>query len=245
MSREEEVSGAFLQLVDSLVEDFDLIELLTVLADRCVSILDASACGILLADADGYLRVMAASDERAHLLELFQLQNEEGPCLDCYASGEAVVGKDLEQGERWPLFSAESVGAGFRSVCALPLRLRSDVLGAMNLFLQQPRGLTDADVALGQALADVASIAIAQDATVRSVELRADQLQRALDSRVAIEQAKGMLAEREGIGMDEAFDRLRRYSRRSNRRLTDVASELAGGDLDLRVVAAERPARSR
>jgi len=245
VSREEEVSGAFLQLVDSLVEDFDLIELLTVLADRCVSILDASACGILLADADGYLRVMAASDERAHLLELFQLQNEEGPCLECYASGEAVVGEDLEQGEHWPLFSAESVSAGFRSVCALPLRLRNNVLGAMNLFLQQPRGLTDADVALGQALADVASIAIAQDATVRSVELRADQLQRALDSRVAIEQAKGMLAERERIDMDEAFDRLRHHSRRTNRRLTEVASALASGDLDLQVVAAERPARSR
>ncbi|MBA2624458.1 MAG: GAF and ANTAR domain-containing protein [Acidimicrobiia bacterium] len=241
-TREQVVFGTFVQLVDSLVEDFDVIELLTVLADRCVELLDAGAAGILLADGEAHLRVMAASDERARLLELFQLQNDEGPCLDCFATGQPVLQDDLGAAGRWSQFSAASVDAGFRSVCALPLRLRENVLGALNLFLPQERGLTAPDVALAQALADVASIAIAQDEAIRTAELRAGQLQHALDSRVAIEQAKGMLAERAQVDMAEAFARLRAYCRRTNSRLTDVATRLVTGALDLRQVVADKPA---
>ncbi len=243
MAREEQVSRTFVQLVDSMVDDFDLIDLLTVLTDGCVELLEAGAAAILLADGDRRLRVMAASDERANLLELFQLQNDEGPCLDCVTSGQPVLQQDLATDTRWPRFAAESVQAGFLSVAAVPLRLRGDVFGALNLFLHQPQGMTDADVALAQAMADVASIAMVQDDAIRRSELRAGQLQHALDSRVVIEQAKGMLSERGQLGMDEAFGHLRSYARRTNSPLTGVASDLVGGRLQLDDVVAWLPHR--
>jgi len=243
MAREAQVSRTFVQLVDSLVEGFDVIDLLTVLTDGCVELLDAGAAGILLADANGQLRVMAASDERASLLELFQLQNDHGPCLDCVRTGKPVLQQDLASDDRWPRFSAESVKAGFLSVCAVPMRLREDVLGALNLFLHQPGGVTDADLSLAQAMADVASIAMVQDEVIRRSEVRAGQLQHALNSRVAIEQAKGMLSERRQLGMDEAFERLRSAARRTNRTLTSLAEDLVSGRLQLDDIAAWLPPR--
>ncbi|MEJ7585637.1 MAG: GAF and ANTAR domain-containing protein [Acidimicrobiales bacterium] len=245
-TRESLAARTFVQLVDSLVDDFDVIDLLTVLADRSVELLDAGAAGILLADTNGRLRVIGASSEQVELLELFQLQNDEGPCLDCYATGEPVINADLRAESPWHRFAAESVAAGFPSVCALPLRLKDTVLGCLNLFMVAPRGLSEPDLALAQALADVASITIVQDQAMRQAAVREGQLQYALDSRVAIEQAKGMLAERGGIDMDEAFSRLRSFARTNNRRLTELAMELVEGTVSLDVVVSgSRPSPER
>jgi GAF domain-containing protein len=231
--RESLTTRTFVQLADTLVVDFDLIELLTVLANRSVELLGAAAAGILLADGDGRLRVMAASDERAELLELFQLQSDEGPCLDCYGTGTPVINSDLRGQTPWPSFSAESVRLGFPSVCALPLRLRNDVLGCLNLFIAQAVALSDTDVALAQALADVASIAIVQDAANRLATSREAQLQHALDSRVLIEQAKGMVAEHESMNMSAAFSLIRTFARNNNLLLTETAANLVDGTINI------------
>jgi transcriptional regulator with GAF, ATPase, and Fis domain len=234
MAREDLLAQTFVQLADSLVDDFDIIDLLTVLADRCVELVDADAAGILVADANGNLRVMAASSEQARLLELFQLQNEEGPCLEAHATGQPVIHADLRDAdERWPRFAPEARLDGFASVYALPLRLRAVVIGALNLFRREAGAMPDADAKLAQALADVASIAILQYQATRESQTLAGQLQHALDSRVSIEQAKGMIAERAQVDMDEAFVRLRAYARSSRRQLTSVATEIVGGTLSL------------
>ena len=242
MTRQDLIADTFVGIVDALVEDFDVIEMLTDLADGCVDLGLATASGILLADNNGKLRVMAASSERAHLLELFQLQNQDGPCLEAYSTGEAVVHKDLASAEdRWPTFAPEAVRAGFRSVHAFPLRLRTNVLGAMNLFSSEASDIGESAAHLARALADVASIAILQDHVVRTSDVRAGQLQHALDSRVAIEQAKGMLAERANVDMDEAFTMLRTYARSTRRHLSEVASRLVAGTMAVDEVAAGRP----
>ena len=232
MNRESLVTQTFVELVDSLVDDFDVIDLLTVLADRCVELIQVDAVGILLADTNGVLRVMAASSEKARLLELFQLQNDEGPCLEAFATGVPVLHEDLRSTfQRWPRFSTEAVAEGFMSVCALPLRVRAEIIGALNLFSTTADVLPAADVSLAQALGDVASIAILQEQGSRELQLRAGRLQHALDSRVLIEQAKGMLAESRQVDMEKAFEMLRQFSRDHNRQLTTVAGELIAGQL--------------
>ncbi|HYN31800.1 MAG TPA: GAF and ANTAR domain-containing protein [Ilumatobacteraceae bacterium] len=232
-TRQALTATTFLEIVDTLVGDFDVIEVLTVLTARCVELLGASAAGILLADGDGQLRVIGASSEQIQLLELFQIQNEQGPCLDCFHSGTVVLHSDLDAITRWPLFAPECAKAGFASVCAVPLRLKSRVLGCLNLFMSAPGGLSDADVALARALADVASISIIQDQATRDAAIREGNLQHALNSRIAIEQAKGMIAERNSIDMDEAFSRLRSYARNNNRGLTEVAKAVIAGTIAL------------
>lgn len=222
-------AATFVEMVDTLVDDFDVIDLLTILAARSVELLEVAAAGILLADNQGRLRVMAASSEQVQLLELFQLQNDEGPCLECFTTGTAVVEPDLANSPRWPLFTPECVEAGFLSVCAVPLRLRSVVLGCLNLFMSNPTLLPEPEIVLARALADVASIAIVQDQSTRLAAIREGQLQHALTSRIAIEQAKGMIAERFGLDMDAAFSRLRTYARNNNRGLTEVADSLVAG----------------
>jgi len=230
-TREALLSQTFVELADTLVDEFDIIELLTVLTDRCVALLDAGAAGILLADHDGVLHVMAASTEQARLLELFQLQNQQGPCLDCFTSGRPVVERGFEAADRWPRFHAEAVAAGFRSVQALPLRLRDITIGALNVFLDDRAGLEDADIVIAQALADAATIAILHDQAAREARVITAQLQGALTSRVVIEQAKGMLAERAKVDMDEAFARLRRFAHQHGQQLSAVAADLVDGTL--------------
>jgi GAF domain-containing protein len=242
-AREGLISHTFLQLADTLVDDFDIIDLLTILVDRCLELVDADAAGILLVDADGNLRVMAASSEQARLLELFQLQNEEGPCLEAYTSGQAVVTTELREAfEQWPRFVPYAVGARFESAYALPLRLRGTVIGALNLFRSTTGPMPDADVQLAQALADIASIAILQAKAVQDAQQRDDQLQHALDSRVVIEQAKGVLAERDHIDMDTAFKRIRTHARHTNTQLTTVAARIIIGELAVTDIAAKPPA---
>jgi GAF domain-containing protein len=228
-SMTSEALETFVQMADTLVADFDLIDTLTVLAARCVELLDVEAVGILLADGDGRLRVMAASNEKAELLELFQLQSDEGPCLDCYTDGEAVINSDLCAATPWPRFAAESVRLGFRSVCALPMRLRSDVLGCVNLFISAPVRLSDAQMAVGQALADLSSIAIVQDASSHFATTRLLRLEQLLNSRVIIEQAKGMIAEHASVEMDAAFARIRTFARAHGLGLTETALSLVEG----------------
>jgi GAF domain-containing protein len=225
------LSRTFVQLADSLVDEFDIIEVLTLLSHRCVELFDAGAAGILLGDQRGTLQVVAASTEQARLLELFQLQNDEGPCLECFSSGSAVVSGDLTSDDKWPLFRAEALAASFHSVHAFPLRLRDSVIGTLNIFMETPVVFSDEDLQLCQALADVATIAILQNQAAKEAQNLNAQLQRALDSRIAVEQAKGVLAERSGVDMAEAFALLRRYARDNNRQLSEVAVAVVAGTL--------------
>lgn len=240
VQRQTLTATTFVEIVDTLVGDFDVIEVLTLLTSRCVDLLDAAAAGILLADGDGHLRVIGASNEQIQLLELFQVQNDEGPCLDCFRTGRIVLHSDLDVSSPWPLFAAECTAAGFASVCAVPLRLRNQTLGCLNMFMPAAGGLTDSDVALAQALADVASITIIQDQATREAAVRESHLQHALNSRIAIEQAKGMLAEHHRVDMDEAFSRLRVFARSNNRRLTEVAEAIVAGATDVDAIRAPR-----
>lgn len=239
-SRDARTSAAFVALLDTLVDDFDVIDLLTVLASECVDLLGVAAAGILLADETGTLRVMAASTEQIGLLELFQIQNDEGPCMDSYRSGEVVAVADLSVDTRYARFSAECLRAGYPSLCAIPMRLRSTILGCLNLFMREPAPWLENDVRVARSLADVASIAIVQDQLLRRATVRVGQLEHALGSRVVIEQAKGMIAEFAGVDMDDAFRSLRDYARRNNLRLTDVARSLVGSVLPLETVATVR-----
>jgi GAF domain-containing protein len=220
----ELLTDTFVDLADTMVADFDIIDFLHMLTDRSVALLAASAAGVVLADPRGELRVAAASSEAAGMAELFQIQNDEGPCLECFRTGRSVTAADLAWGgTRWPRFAAAATHAGFRTVEALPMRLRDQVIGALNLFRATPGPFNPADLRIGQALADVATIGLLQERNLRRSETIAEQLQAALNSRVVIEQAKGKLAERLSTDMDHAFKLLRDHARDSNQRLTDVA----------------------
>ena len=232
MTRERQLVETFVEVADTLVDDFDVIDLLLTLAGRCVRLLDVDAAGIMLIDQRGHLHAAAASTESARLVELFELQSDAGPCVDCCRTGIPVVNADLEaNAERWPRFAEAARESGFVAVHALPLRLRHTVIGALNLFSAGSRELTEDDVRVGQGLADVATIGILAQRSLHQAELLAEQLQSALNSRIVIEQAKGVLAERRQISVDEAFTLLREHARRHNLRLSDVAREVAEGSV--------------
>jgi transcriptional regulator with GAF, ATPase, and Fis domain len=232
MPDEALLTRTLVQLADTLVDDFDVVELLTLLARRCVDVVGASAAGLMLAAPEGDLRVMASSSEAMRLLELFEVQAQEGPCLDCYRTGEPVTSPDLTaQDGRWPRFAPVALGAGFRSAYAFPLRLRGEVIGALNTFQITTGSLSDAGARAAQALADVATISVLQHRAALHAHVVNDQLNHALNSRIVIEQAKGMLAERAGIDMEVAFARLRHHARNHNRRLVDVARDVITGTL--------------
>lgn len=230
MAREGELVRALVALADTLVADFDVVELLSRLTDHCLDVLDVSAAGIMLADPDGDLRVMASSSEAMRLLELFEVQSQEGPCLDCFRTGRSVVNEDLDRVDSpWPRFASEARSAGFASVHALPMRLRGAVIGALNLFHEAPGSMSQADVDAGQALADIATIAILQHRAAHEAQVVNEQLNNALNSRVVIEQAKGMIAEREGLDLESSFLLLRNHARNHNLRLADVAASIIAG----------------
>lgn len=232
VTREQRLATTFVELADSLVEDFDVVDLMVLLTERCVELLDAAAAGLLLTDITGSLHLIAATDDALEVVELFQVQSDEGPCRDCFHSGIAVSTIDLAaDGDRWPRFAPVATAAGFRAAHALPLRLRGQVLGALNLFRTEPVALSAQDIATAQSLADVATIALLQNRQERDSQMVADQLQEALNSRIVIEQAKGIIAERLGVGVSEAFSRMRGYARSSGRRLGEVAREIIDGTL--------------
>jgi transcriptional regulator with GAF, ATPase, and Fis domain len=226
---EIQLADVFVEMADTLVDDFDVIDFLHVLSERCVQLLGVSAAGLLLTDEQDTLQVLAASSEQTRLLELFQLQTDEGPCLDCFRSGQPVSVADMGSVGRWPRFAAAAAEIGFVAVHALPMRLRSEVIGALNLFDTKPIALDEAKLRVGQALADVATIGLIQQRTIRRRDVLTEQLQAALNSRVLVEQAKGVLAERLQVDVNEAFTILRDTARGSNRRLSELAQSIVDG----------------
>jgi GAF domain-containing protein len=244
MPREALLARTLVELADTLVADFDVVELLTRLTDRCVEVLDVGAAGLMLVSLEGDLRVMASSSEAVRVLELFEVQSQEGPCLDCYRTGLPVVNQDLETVDgRWPRFAAEALAAGIHAVHALPMRLRGNIIGALNLFHTEPTQMRADDIEAAQALADVATIAILQHRAALEAQVLNEQLSHALNSRIVIEQAKGVIAEREHLDMEQAFARLRAHARNHNRRLADVARDVIDGTLP--AAALDLPPRVR
>jgi GAF domain-containing protein len=235
MSREQQVSAVFVKVADSLIDDFDLIEFLEQLCAHCVALLDVSATGILLADGKETLQAVAASDETTHVLELFALQHDQGPCVECYRTSTARVNIDLNDPAAtlaWPAFAANARAGGFRTSHTFPLRLRDRAVGALNLFHTESQPLSPQDASLAQALADVATIALLQQRALDQQHIEKAQLQRALTSRIIIEQAKGILAERWQTGVDAAFVALRGYARSHQLRLSDCARQVIEQTLD-------------
>lgn len=232
MSREAEVTRALVEMADTLVEDYDVVELLTGLTSRCVNLLGSSAAGVMLADPGGGLHLVASSSEAMRLVELFELQTQEGPCLDAFRTGERCEHENLRTGgQRWPRFSRAALDAGFQSVSALPLRLRDVTVGALNLFSAEEAPMADADAVVARAFADLAAISVLQHRGQAEAQQLNEQLTRALTSRVVIEQAKGVIAERAGVDLTEAFARLRAHARSHNLRLSDVAQDAVDGTL--------------
>ena len=233
MTRESDVVRSLVEMADTLVEDYDVVDLLTRLADRCVSLLGVSAAGVMLASPAGKLGLVASSSEAMRLLELFELQAQEGPCLDAFRTGAPIEHEDLQAGSgRWPSFSAAALEAGFRSAAALPLRLREATLGALNLLSVTNAPMDEADLIVARAFADLAALSIVQHRASAEAQRLNEQLSEALTSRIVIEQAKGVIAERAGTSLAEAFSRLRAYARNHNLRLTDVAQAAIDGTLD-------------
>jgi GAF domain-containing protein len=220
------VAEALVALADTLVDDYDVVDLMDRLANTCVELLDVTAAGILLKDLRGSLHLVASSSEETRVLELFQLQDEDGPCLDCVFTGSPVSSADLGADGRWPRFTAAAAHAGFSAVYAVPMRLRSDVIGGINLFRAEPRPLASTDERIAQALADVATIGVLQQRSRHRAGLLAEQLQSALDSRITIEQAKGVLAQRGGLQMEAAYRMLRQHARNGNHHLSQLAHDV-------------------
>jgi len=231
-NREAWLANTLVKLADTLIDEFDIVDFLSTLVERIAELLEAAEVGLVLVDPQGYLRVMAASTERMHLIDLFEIQASEGPCLDCYRTGEAIGSVDLEMaGDRWPAFTPMARESGFRVVHALPMRLRDQVIGAVNIFHSKPTTLGSGDLHLAQALVDVATIGLLHERAVRRGEDLAAQLQAALNSRVVIEQAKGAVAERAGVDQDTAFAWLRHYARERNLLLSTVARSVITREL--------------
>ncbi|WP_406170335.1 ANTAR domain-containing protein [Streptomyces sp. NBC_00996] len=247
MARERRLAEIFVEVADSLVEDFDVIDLLQRLSTRCVELLDVSAAGILLADAHGELQIIAASDEHTRLLELFALQHDQGPCVECYRTGTARTNIDLTRAEAtagWPRFAARARETGYAATHAIPLRLRNRIVGALNLFQTTPQRLGYDDIALAQALADVATIAILQQRTLEQSHVENGQLETALTSRILIEQVKGVLAERWNTSVDDAFEVFRSYARARRLRLAELATQIISGDFDTSAIPPPAPDRT-
>ncbi len=230
--REEWLARTFVELADTLVADYDVVDFLSTLAERCVELLETVEVGLVLLDRHGGLQVMASSTERMRVAELFEVQHEEGPCFDCQQGGQQILNEPLDSADdRWPRFGPMAREAGFRMAHALPLRLRQDIIGAMNIFDTEPRELTARQVNLSQALADAATIGILQERSVRQQTDIAGHLQGALNSRIVIEQAKGVVAEQQKVSMEDAFAMLRGYARSSRVPLSELARSIVDRSL--------------
>jgi hypothetical protein len=236
--RSDELTAALIEFADTLVADFDIVEYLQRLTDRCVELLHVDAAGLVLADRRGELQLIAATSDDARLLETFQLHLDEGPCVESCRSGRDVGAPDLAvAGRRWPRLAPALRHLGFSAVQALPMRRRAEVIGAMNLFHRSPGELEGATAAAARAFTDMATIGLLQQRARREQELLVEQLESALTSRVLIEQAKGVLAGRLDLDPEEAFTLLRRHARSRNRRLTDLATDVIEGRVDVRHVS--------
>lgn len=229
--REHQIARTFVELADTLVDEFDLTDFLHMLVDHCVDLLGVAAAGVLLGDQRGGVRMAAASSERAELLEVFAAETDGGPCVECIRTGTAVSSTDLTaDAQRWPRYAAAAQACGFGAVHALPMRLRRDVIGALSLLETHADGVDETMSELGQALADVATIGILQQRSIKHSQELTEQLQTALNTRVIIEQAKGMLAaSRHDITPAEAFDSLRGFARAQHLKLTALAQDVVDG----------------
>ena len=233
MVRERRLAEVFVELADTLVEEFDVVDLLQTLTERCVELIDTDAAGLMLDDQRGNLRLIAHTHESARLLELFELQQQEGPCLDCFATGQVLANIDLAAAtERWPSFTQAARDVGFGTSHAVPLRLRRQVIGALNLFAAGRRPLDDDALAIARGLADIATIGLLHERAVRDQVALSEQLQTALHSRILIEQAKGVLSAQTGTSVEAAFALMRTHARRTGRPLTEVAGAVVAGQVD-------------
>jgi transcriptional regulator with GAF, ATPase, and Fis domain len=228
-------------MADTLVDDFDVVDFLHLLTERSVELLNISAAGILLTDERGTLQVVAASSERTRLLELFQLQTDQGPCVDCFRTGQPISEPDLSIADRWPRFTVAAAEVGYAAVHAVPMRLRDETIGALNFFSVEAGTADAVTLRLGQALADVATIGLLQQRAIRRRDAVTEQLQAALNSRVLIEQAKGVLAERMQTSVDDAFAILRGAARSQNRRLSDLAQAIVDGSEQIPLASSPAP----
>ena len=224
--RERLLARAFVRLSDTLADEFDIVEFLQSLSADSVEIIGAEAASVMLANTRGELRLVASSEERMRLLELFEIQSAQGPCLDAFGSGRAVQASGTESHVRWPVFAPRASEAGFHALCAVPMRAHADIIGSLNLFRGSDQLFSDAELEIARAMAQVATIALIQERAIRERSMLTEQLQAALRSRVVIEQAKGMLAEHLSTTVDEAFHLLNSYARDHNRRLTEVARDV-------------------
>ena len=232
MARESLLIATLVELADNLVDHYDVIDVLTVLTDRCVEAVDVDSAGVMLASPGGELQFVASSSESMRVLELFQIQANEGPCVDCFRDGKAIVNYSLSEADgRWPHFTPRALDQGFRSLHSLPMRLRGRTIGALNLFRTTQGPLEVDDVVVVQGLADVATIAILQHRSSLDAHTLNEQLSNALNSRIVIEQAKGIISQATSSDMDKAFARLRAYARNHNEGLTDVATRIVEGSL--------------
>ncbi|MFN3866034.1 MAG: GAF and ANTAR domain-containing protein [Demequina sp.] len=238
-ARETRISAAFVAVADTLTTDFDAVDLLHTLVRDCVDILEMEAGGLLLADSAGDLQLMTSTSEGAEFVEVMQLAADAGPCIDCFTQGAAVSVSDLaDDVSRWPEFTRVALERGIHSVLATPMKLRGKVIGTMNLFGKEAGHVSERDAAVAQALADVATIGLLQERVVRESQLIEEQLHRALDSRVMIEQAKGVIASSLSISMDQAFALIRKYSRDRNITIRTVAESVSGRELSAQEIAA-------
>lgn len=237
--RERRISRTFIRLADTQVSAFDLADSLNGLAEQCVELLAVPAAGVLLLDPHGNLAAAAPSAQREKLMALFSTGADSGFWADILQSGTAVHCTELHsEPARWPSFTTAAEKCGFKALHALPMRLRERTIGVLILLSSEPGGADSDDLALAQALADIATIGILQHRTIETGDRLNQQLQTALTSRVVIEQAKGVLSHHGSLSMDEAFRRLRRYTRSHNRLLTDLAGSVADGTADLDAILA-------
>jgi transcriptional regulator with GAF, ATPase, and Fis domain len=242
--RETLLAQTFVDVADTLVADFDVVDFLTVLTSRCVELFDLAEAGLLLGNGPGGVRVAASSSHDHRLLDVLEIQCAEGPSLDCFRAGELVGCEDLRTAtERWPRFVGQAVASGWLSTYALPMRLREETIGSLNLLRAEPGVIDTGDLVAAQALADVATIGILQHRAAEEHRLLAEQLQYALDSRVAVEQAKGVIGQHADLSMDNSFSLLRGYARDHNLRLVDVAHAVVDRTLDVEAVARKQPSR--
>jgi len=233
--REQHLARTLVELADTMADEFDVVELLSRLTRRCVELLDVAAAGLMLATDDGDLRVMATSSDATQVLELLELQAEEGPCIDCFRTGEPVVDQDLgvADDDRWPHFRAAAHDAGFQSSHAIPMRLRGSTIGALNLFRQHRGRLDGGDVLVAQSLADITTIAVLQHRATQQAWNVTQEMQLVLISRIVVEQAKGVMAQQAGLTVDESLGLLRDHAGRHDRELADVALDVVQGRLPI------------
>lgn len=241
LSREERINEAFLKVADTLMDSYDIVDLLSTLVHECADLLGRQAGGIMIVDVAGDLELLASTSEAAEFVEVMQIAAGRGPCVECFDTGKPVAVPDISTaGERWPQFQAAALASGFRSLHATPMRLRDKVVGTMNLMGTEVGGLDERDIALAQALADVAIIGILQERSLRDPRILSEQLHLALDSRVLLEQAKGVLAHTLGLDMEGAFNTLRSYARTNRVPLREVAEGVVTRKIDVSTLTAAR-----